>query len=96
MKLKSDRFNEGKPKWSLVHFKSMEPLVRVLEYGAKKYSSDNWKVGLDKKEILESLSRHLFALMDGEELDKESGLSHIGHIQANALFWEYHNNKKKV
>ena len=95
MKLKSDRFNEGKIKWSLVHFKSMEPMVRVLEHGAKKYSPENWKVGLDEKEILESLSRHLFALMDGEKLDKESGLSHIGHIMCNAMFYSYHNNKDK-
>lgn len=32
------RYNEGKPQWSLVDFDSLEPLVRVLEYGAHKYS----------------------------------------------------------
>ena len=93
---KSLRFNNGKPKWSLVHFKSIEPLVSVLEYGAKKYTVDNisgkenWKKGLDTTEVLESLSRHLFSLMDGEELDKESGLPHIGHIMANSMFYSYH------
>lgn len=96
MKEKSDRFNYGKLKWSLVHFKSLSPLVRVLMFGAKKYSIDNWKKGLDEKEILESLSRHLFALMDGEEFDDESGESHIGHIMCNAMFYEYHSNKIKL
>ena len=31
------RYNEGKPQWSLVDFKSLEPLVEVLGFGAKKY-----------------------------------------------------------
>ena len=32
------------------------------------------------------LKRHLDAFMEGEDNDKESLLSHIGHIQCNALF----------
>ena len=36
--MKSLRYNEGKIKWSMVDFKSLHPLVRVLEYGAHKYS----------------------------------------------------------
>lgn len=91
---KSLRYNEGKPKWSLVDFKSLEPMVRVLEYGCTKYEKDNWKKGLDNIEVLESLSRHLFALMSGEELDPESQLPHIGHIMCNAMFFQYHKNKE--
>ena len=87
------RHNEGKPKWSLVHYKSMEPMIRVLEWGAEHYGVDNWKKGLDKKEILESMQRHLAALMDGEELDPQTGLPHMGHIQANAQFYNYMNSK---
>ncbi len=87
---KSLRYNEDKPKWSLVHYKSLEPMVRVLEMGAKKYSEDNWKIGLNRSEILESTMRHLTALMDGELLDKESGISHMAHIQCNAMFYNYH------
>ena len=90
---KSDRFNSGKPKWSLVHFKSLEPMIKVLEFGAIKYAPENWKKGLDPIEILESMQRHLAALMDGEMNDKESGLPHMGHIQANAMFYNYHINK---
>lgn len=85
------RFNKDKRKWSLVHFKSLEPMVEVLEFGAEKYEPDNWKKGLDKKEILESMMRHLGALMDGEEYDPESGINHIGHIMCNAMFYSYFN-----
>src|SRR3990167_10208167 len=87
--MKAKRFNQGKPKWSLVHFKSLEPMIQVLEFGAVKYSADNWKKGLDSKEILESMQRHLGALMDGQDTDPESKLHHIGHIMCNAMFYSY-------
>lgn len=32
------RYNESKPKWSLIDFESLEPLVRVMEYGMHKYT----------------------------------------------------------
>ncbi|MFW6370976.1 MAG: dATP/dGTP diphosphohydrolase domain-containing protein [Bacteroidota bacterium] len=95
MKEKALRYNEGKPKWSLVHFQSLIPMVRVLEFGAAKYAPENWKKGLDKKQILESMMRHLTAVMDGEETDPESGISHMGHIQCNAMFYNYFNKKEK-
>ena len=33
------RFNKGKLKWSLVSWKALEPMVRVLMYGAHKYTT---------------------------------------------------------
>lgn len=91
----ADRFNEGKIQWSLVDFKSLEPMVKVLEYGAKKYSKDQWKLGLPTLEVCESLLRHTFAFMNGEDNDSESLLSHIGHIQCNAMFLAYILREKK-
>ena len=90
-----DRFNEGKPKWSLVPQSALIPMVRVLEFGANKYEPFNWTKGLSITEICESLKRHLDAFMEGEDNDPESGLSHIGHIQCNALFlsWMMENRK---
>lgn len=92
---KANRHNTGKIQWSLVDFKSLENMVKVLEFGAKKYSADNWKKGLYTKEIIESLLRHVFCLMSGEYDDKESGLSHTGHILANAMFLDYMIREKK-
>jgi len=91
----ADRHNEGKPQWSMVDFPSMEPMVRVLEFGANKYSRDNWKKGLPKEQILDSMMRHVFALASGEENDPESGLPHIGHIQCNAMFYAYMAKKEE-
>lgn len=91
---KALRYNSGKPKWSLVHFPSLEPLVKVLEFGAKKYEAYNWMKPMDKEAILESLMRHLISLFGGEEFDKESELPHIGHILANAMFYSYHSTNE--
>ena len=94
---KSLRYNIGKPRWSLLNFQALVPLVRVMEYGCIKYSSENWKKGLDKKEILDSLTRHLTALIDGQEHDEESKVHHIGHIMANCMFYSFHHvNPKQV
>lgn len=94
-KEKSDRFNKGKTEWSLVDFKSIEALPKVLEFGCKKYSRDNWKKGLDLNQILDSTQRHLIELMSGNYLDEESGLPHTGHLMCNIMFYEYHYNKQK-
>lgn len=83
------RFNTGKLRWGLVHYKSLEPLVRVLMFGSEKYDDNNWQKGLNKREILECMQRHLAELMDGQTHDHESKLPIIGHIMANALFYSY-------
>ena len=95
MSSKGDRFNDGKPKWSLVDFTSIIPMVRVLEFGSKKYDEFNWTKGLYTREICESLLRHVFAYLDGEDIDPESGESHIGHMMCNVMFLEYMMRNKK-
>ena len=89
------RHNEGKLKWSLVDFDSLSPMVSVLAFGAKKYEIDNWKKGLYTTEVCESLLRHIFAYLNGEDSDPESELSHIGHIQVNAMFLGYMDKNMK-
>jgi len=85
------RFNENKLKWTLVDFPSLHELVKVLEFGAEKYAPNNWKIGLNREEILESMQRHLVELMDNKELDNESKLHHMGHIMCNAMFYLHHH-----
>jgi len=83
------RYNQGKVQWSLVDYKSIEPMVRVLEYGCKKYAKDNWKKGMPASQIIESMLRHTYKLLEGELVDPESGIEHVGHIQCNAMFLAY-------
>lgn len=90
------RDNKGKPKWSLVPQSALEPMVRVLEYGSEKYGNYNWTKGMKITEICESLKRHLDAFMEGQNEDRESGLSQIGHIQANAMFLAWMMKNKNL
>jgi len=92
MSEKAERFNQGKPQYSLIDLQSLEPMARTLEFGAKKYARDNWKKGMPISEILNSMMRHIAAIQSGEMIDPESGLPHIGHIQCNALFLGGPNN----
>jgi len=84
-----DRSNEGKLKWSLVSWKALAPMVKVLMFGATKYSAWNWTKGLKYTEICESLLRHTHAFLEGEDDDPESKLEHVGHILCNAMFLSY-------
>lgn len=91
---KALRFNSAKPKMSLLDLHSLVPAVQVLEFGMLKYSRNNWKKGLKRSEVIDSLMRHILAMQKGEEIDPESGLSHIGHIQCNAMFLGHPNTIK--
>lgn len=91
------RFNTGKTQWGLVDFESLEGMVKVLEFGANKYGIDNWQKGLTTISIIESMLRHIFAFMKGNDIDSESKLPHTDHIMCNAMFLAYMwRNKKQL
>ena len=77
------RYNAGKPDYSLIPLCTLEEEARVWEYGAKKYSRDNWQKGQAWSVPLASLLRHLSAWQSGEDIDQESGISHLAHASAN-------------
>lgn len=89
------RHNVDKRRWSLVDFDALEDMVKVLEFGAKKYADHNWNKGLLTTETVESLMRHLVAYLNGQDDDSESGLPHAGHILCNAMFLAYTMKFKK-
>ena len=79
------RNDADKPDWSLLPLKTIEGLVKVLTYGAKKYSRDNWKKVSNERNFA-ALMRHLSKWQDGEEFDPESGLHHLDHALCDLMF----------
>jgi hypothetical protein len=57
-----------------------------MAYGAEKYGEHNWSEHAGRwawTQLVASALRHIYAWMRGEDLDKESGLSHLAHALAN-------------
>lgn len=86
------KFDTQKTDWSLMPFEAVEEINKVLEFGAKKYAAHNWcdHNGFKYSRVLNSLLRHVFAFMRGEDKDPESGLSHMAHAGCNVLFILYY------
>lgn len=59
--------------------------AQVFEYGKKKYAAWNWAKGMSWSAVIGCAARHLFAMIQGEVLDPESGLPHRGHVMCNIV-----------
>ena len=58
---------------------ALDEISKVLAFGAKKYSRYNWRSGIVYSRVLAACLRHVHAFNDGEDLDPETGLSHLAH-----------------
>lgn len=77
------RYNADKPDLSLIPLVTLEEEARVWMYGAKKYKAWNWAKGMDWSVPYACALRHLSAWQKGEEIDPESGESHLAHVMCN-------------
>lgn len=65
---------------------ALVPVAQVLRNGAEKYGRANWRQhSLLRTVYLEAAVRHIFADLDGQSIDEESGLPHIAHAVAGLL-----------
>jgi hypothetical protein len=81
------KYDSDKLDWSLVPVDSMEKVIEVLMFGAKKYAPGNWKKVEDaERRYYNAAMRHLTATQRGEELDPETGLAHLAHAACCLLF----------
>lgn len=78
--------NRGKPPIDLIPYEPLLGAAEVLAFGARKYKPGNWRLGLSWSQTWSSLQRHLWAWMNGEDADPESGLPHIDHAMCQMLF----------
>lgn len=89
------KHDSGKLDYTLIPWDGMDDVVKVLDFGAKKYSRDNWrKVGFHR--YLCAAFRHLIAHSKGELNDPESGLPHLAHAGCCVLFMLAQINSKET
>lgn len=81
------KYDTNKPLPSLLPPKAIQSVIKVLTFGAKKYSRENWRnvEGLQER-YLDALMRHLFSYHGGEVNDPETDLPHLAHAVCCALY----------
>lgn len=63
---------------------AMEQTAWVHGLGAEKYGAWNWReTGVCASTYVNAIMRHLNAWRDGEDVDPESGITHLAHIAAS-------------
>lgn len=77
------KYDEGKLRYDLIPPEAMEALAHIYTMGAVKYGPNNWERGMSWSRIIGALFRHLYSWIKGDEIDKESGKSHLWHVLWN-------------
>jgi len=78
--------DSDKPPLGLIDRVALEEIAKVMAFGERKYARFNWRGGFKYSRLYDAALRHIEAFIDGEDLDEESGLSHIAHAQCCLIF----------
>lgn len=83
------KVDHGKPEMSIILDapRSMEAFAKIMKQGGEKdgRTLTSWKDYDDARGLESALMRHLYAWHQGDTIDDESGVSHLGHVVANAI-----------
>jgi hypothetical protein len=72
----------------------LEGVASALDFGADKYASRNWELGMAWHRPFASLMRHMWAWWRGEDADPESGLPHLWHAGCCIAFLIAYEQRK--
>jgi len=76
----------GKLRYGLIPPIAEMEMVKVLTFGAQKYSPDNWKNVDDLSRYVDAALRHISAYRIGEQNDQETGHHHLAHAMCCLSF----------
>ncbi len=80
------KLDKGKLPLQLLSTEALNRITEVMQFGAKKYAPNAWRDGMHWSRLIGAALRHLTAFNDGEDLDEESGLSHLAHLACCTMF----------
>ena len=81
--MKGTKHDQEKPDMTLIPREAMLEMATAFTYGAKKYSRHNFRAGLSISRQLAASLRHIYQFLDGENIDQESGNTHLGSALAS-------------
>lgn len=73
------KHDQGKPDLSYISYEFLAEMAKVREFGAKKYSRNNWQLGFKVTRSCAAALRHIYLYLSGQTYDEESGLLHLAH-----------------
>jgi hypothetical protein len=85
-KVEGSKYDSEKAPMALLDRSWLEETAKVLGFGARKYAAHNWRGGIEYSRLVSAALRHLHAFNDGEDIDPESGLSHLAHASCCLMF----------
>jgi hypothetical protein len=80
------KYDGDKAPLQLLDGYALEQIAKVLAFGANKYAAHNWRGGIHMSRLIGAALRHINAYNSGEDLDPESGLSHLAHAGCCIVF----------
>ena len=83
------KHDSHKLRMSLIPNGTLAEVVKILEFGAEKYSPDNWKhVDDARTRYFDAAQRHIMTWWDNDnnQTDPESGRHHLAHAICCLLF----------
>jgi len=89
----SKKYDSGKAPLDLIPLEPLLMIADVLQFGVDKYGRNNWRMNNvpEFSRLYASILRHLMSWNEGEDLDKESGMSHLAHAATQLMFLIYHS-----
>lgn len=76
---------EKAEKFGLMPSGPLMEVAKVFGFGAGKYAPRNWEKGYSWRRSYDALQRHLWQFWGGEDIDPESGVSHLAHAVFHCL-----------
>ncbi len=87
------KFDKEKPPMALIPPEALYDIAKVFRFGAEKYGYNNWRDDghtTQANRTYSSIQRHLNAFWSGEDIDPDSGKSHLAHATTQMMILMIH------
>lgn len=91
------KYDGGKLRWDLLPMDVIEECVKILTFGAAKYTDNSWQQvenGIER--YYAAMLRHIVAYRNGDTVDEESGMPHLSHALCNIVFLIWLEKQKQL